>query len=107
MAGLLGNCNEDEDKNGKALFLVMLSYEESQECSDKRLLIGTQILEGFHYVELPDGSRMFVLLLHIDIYTFFNFIVADSMCELEKFLPLSEIVQWRIRDSFLGNEAPL
>lgn len=64
LAGLLGKCNEDEDKNGKALFLVMLSYEEY----DKRLLIGTQMLEGIHYVELPDGSRMFVLLLHIDIH---------------------------------------
>ncbi|KAI3408008.1 F-box domain-containing protein [Psidium guajava] len=46
-----------EDKPGKALFLLMLSYEESEgQC----LLIATKILEGTHYVLHPNGSAMFI-----------------------------------------------
>lgn len=46
-----------EDKPGKALFLLMLSYEESQ---GQPLLIATKILEGTHYVLHPNGSAMFI-----------------------------------------------
>ncbi|EOA16300.1 hypothetical protein CARUB_v10004450mg [Capsella rubella] len=53
-----GQCSED--KPGKALFLLMLSYEESQDGTD-RLLIGTKILEGTHYGMHPNGSAMFVI----------------------------------------------
>ncbi|VVB09247.1 unnamed protein product [Arabis nemorensis] len=49
-----------EDKPDKALYLLMLTYKESQENSDERLLIGTKILEGTHYVDHPNGSAMFV-----------------------------------------------
>ncbi|KAL1189623.1 putative F-box protein [Cardamine amara subsp. amara] len=52
----LGNCAEDESR--KALFLLMLTYEESQE-DNERHLIGTKILEGNDYVEYPNGSTMF------------------------------------------------
>lgn len=47
-----------DDKPGKALFLLMLSYEESQ---GRRLLIATKILEGTHYVLHPNGSAMFIV----------------------------------------------
>ncbi|CAN6830942.1 unnamed protein product [Brassica oleracea] len=53
-----GKCTED--KPGKALFLLMLTYEKSQDGSD-RLLVGTKILEGTHYVMHPNGSAMFVV----------------------------------------------
>ncbi|CAL0319729.1 unnamed protein product [Lupinus luteus] len=47
-----------EDKPGKALFFLLLSYEEAQE---QQLLIATKILEGTHYVLHPNGSAMFVV----------------------------------------------
>ncbi|GAV85509.1 F-box domain-containing protein [Cephalotus follicularis] len=47
-----------EDKPGKALHFLLLSYEESQE---QRLLIATKILEGTHYVLHPNGSAMFLV----------------------------------------------
>lgn len=47
-----------DDKPGKALFLLLLSYEESQ---GKKLLIATKILEGTHYVLHPNGSAMFIV----------------------------------------------
>ncbi|KAF6147958.1 hypothetical protein GIB67_001533 [Kingdonia uniflora] len=47
-----------EDKPGKALFFLVLSYQESE---GQRLLIATKILEGTHYVLHPNGSAMFVV----------------------------------------------
>lgn len=47
-----------DDKPGKALFLLLLSYEESQ---GQKLLIATKILEGTHYVLHPNGSSMFIV----------------------------------------------
>ncbi|XP_052190278.1 F-box protein At5g39450-like isoform X2 [Diospyros lotus] len=47
-----------EDKPGKALFFLLLSYEESQ---GQQLLIATKILEGTHYVLHPNGSAMFIV----------------------------------------------
>ncbi|MCL7047608.1 hypothetical protein MKW94_006811 [Papaver nudicaule] len=47
-----------EDKPGKALFFLLLSYEESE---GEQLLIATKILEGTHYVLHPNGSAMFVV----------------------------------------------
>ncbi|GKU86121.1 hypothetical protein SLEP1_g689 [Rubroshorea leprosula] len=47
-----------EDKPGKALFFLLLSYEESE---GQRLLIATKILEGTHYVLHPNGSPMFIV----------------------------------------------
>ncbi|KAK3211444.1 hypothetical protein Dsin_016150 [Dipteronia sinensis] len=47
-----------EDKPGKALFFLLLSYEESQ---GQRNLIATKILEGTHYVLHPNGSAMFIV----------------------------------------------
>ncbi|KAK4780430.1 hypothetical protein SAY87_016536 [Trapa incisa] len=47
-----------EDKPGKALFFLMLSYEESQ---GRHFLIATKILEGTHYVLHPNGSAMFIV----------------------------------------------
>ncbi|XP_023745983.1 F-box protein At5g39450 isoform X1 [Lactuca sativa] len=47
-----------ENKPGKALFFLLLSYEESQ---GTRSLIGTKILEGTHYVLHPNGSPMFIV----------------------------------------------
>ncbi|EXB74730.1 F-box protein [Morus notabilis] len=47
-----------EDKPGKALFFLLLSYEESQ---GQRMLIATKILEGTHYVLHPNGSAMFTV----------------------------------------------
>lgn len=46
-----------EDKPGKALFFLLLSYEE---CQGQQLLIATKILEGTHYVLHPNGSAMFI-----------------------------------------------
>ncbi|KAI3795040.1 hypothetical protein L1987_37684 [Smallanthus sonchifolius] len=50
------------DKPGKALFFLLLSYEESQ---GQRLLIGTKILEGTHYVLHPNGSAMFIVNINV------------------------------------------
>uniref|UniRef100_A0ACD5ZWA6 Uncharacterized protein n=1 Tax=Avena sativa TaxID=4498 RepID=A0ACD5ZWA6_AVESA len=50
---------EDECKLGKALFILLLSYEEDSE--GKLLLIATKVLEGSHYVVHPNGSSMFVV----------------------------------------------
>ncbi|CAN4122406.1 unnamed protein product [Withania somnifera] len=47
-----------DDKPGKALFLLLLSYDESQ---GQKLLIATKILEGTHYVLHPNGSAMFIV----------------------------------------------
>ncbi|KAL3371688.1 hypothetical protein AABB24_008297 [Solanum stoloniferum] len=47
-----------DDKPGKALFLLLLSYEESQ---GQKQLIATKILEGTHYVLHPNGSAMFIV----------------------------------------------
>lgn len=47
-----------EDKPGKALFFLLLSYEESE---GQRHLIATKILEGTHYVLHPNGSAMFIV----------------------------------------------
>lgn len=47
-----------DDKPGKALFFLSLSYEESE---GRKLLIATKILEGTHYVLHPNGSAMFVV----------------------------------------------
>lgn len=47
-----------EDKPGKALFFLLLSYEESL---GKKLLFATKILEGTHYVLHPNGSAMFIV----------------------------------------------
>ncbi|KAJ4839791.1 hypothetical protein Tsubulata_033813 [Turnera subulata] len=46
-----------EDKPGKALFFLLISYEESE---GRRQLIATKILEGTHYVLHPNGSAMFI-----------------------------------------------
>ncbi|CAM6084697.1 unnamed protein product [Calypogeia fissa] len=46
-----------QDKAGKALFFLKISYEETIE---GRLLIATKILEGTQYVLHPNGSAMFV-----------------------------------------------
>lgn len=48
----------NKDKPGKALFLLLLSYEESE---GQQLLIATKILEGTHYVLHPNGSAMFIV----------------------------------------------
>nr|KYP37582.1 F-box protein At5g39450 family [Cajanus cajan] len=50
-----------EDKPGKALFFLLLSYEESQ---DQKLLIATKILEGTNYVLHPNGSAMFTVYIN-------------------------------------------
>ncbi|XP_011022893.1 PREDICTED: F-box protein At5g39450-like [Populus euphratica] len=47
-----------EDKPGKALFFLLITYEESE---GHRNLIATKILEGTHYVLHPNGSAMFVV----------------------------------------------
>ncbi|KFK33200.1 hypothetical protein AALP_AA6G343300 [Arabis alpina] len=65
-----GKCTED--KPGKALFLLMLTYEESQDGSE-RLLIGTKILEGTHYVMHPNGSAMFVVKIDSPSFEIFPF----------------------------------
>ncbi|EYU31562.1 hypothetical protein ABFS82_12G037400 [Erythranthe guttata] len=44
------------EKPGGALFLILISYEES-----KQLMIGTKILEGNSYVCYPNGSAMFIV----------------------------------------------
>ncbi|CAO2832435.1 unnamed protein product [Amaranthus hypochondriacus] len=48
-----------EDKPGKALFFLVLSYCE--ESPGQKLLIATKILEGTHYVLHPNGSAMFIV----------------------------------------------
>ncbi|GAB2218604.1 hypothetical protein Droror1_Dr00001830 [Drosera rotundifolia] len=64
-AGLWGGtfdrppCTPSEDKPGKALFFLVLSYYE--ESPGRRLLIATKILEGTHYVLYPNGSAMFIV----------------------------------------------
>ncbi|KAL2342896.1 hypothetical protein Fmac_004181 [Flemingia macrophylla] len=50
-----------EDKPGKALFFLLLSYEESQE---QKVLIATKLLEGTNYVLHPNGSAMFIVDLN-------------------------------------------
>ncbi|CAN0877888.1 F-box protein At5g39450 [Linum grandiflorum] len=45
-----------EDKPGKALFFLLISY-------DQRNLVATKILEGTHYVLHPNGSAMFIVNL--------------------------------------------
>lgn len=47
-----------EDKPGKALFFILISYEESD---GQQLLIATKILEGTSYVLHPNGSAMFIV----------------------------------------------
>lgn len=47
-----------EDKPGKALFFLLISYAEVE---GQRQLIATKILEGTHYVLHPNGSAMFVV----------------------------------------------
>ncbi|KAL3813132.1 hypothetical protein ACJIZ3_014400 [Penstemon smallii] len=47
-----------EDKLGKALFFILISYDESE---GKEQLIGTKILEGTSYVLHPNGSAMFIV----------------------------------------------
>ncbi|XP_050205372.1 F-box protein At5g39450 [Mercurialis annua] len=47
-----------EDKPGKALFFLLISYEESE---GRKQLIATKILEGTHYVLHPNGSAMFIV----------------------------------------------
>lgn len=47
-----------EDKPGKALFFLLISYDESE---GQRQLIATKILEGTHYVLHPNGSAMFMV----------------------------------------------
>uniref|UniRef100_A0A7C9A1C5 F-box domain-containing protein n=1 Tax=Opuntia streptacantha TaxID=393608 RepID=A0A7C9A1C5_OPUST len=48
-----------ENKQGKALFFLVLSYYE--ESPRQRQLIATKILEGTHYVLHPNGSAMFIV----------------------------------------------
>ncbi|CAI9105922.1 OLC1v1004955C1 [Oldenlandia corymbosa var. corymbosa] len=48
----------NEDKLGKALFFLLLSYEKAH---GQNLLIATKILEGTHYVLHPNGSAMFIV----------------------------------------------
>ncbi|KAG0522059.1 hypothetical protein BDA96_07G004200 [Sorghum bicolor] len=48
----------DECKPKKALFFLLLSYEEDSE--GKLQLIATKVLEGTHYVVHPNGSSMFI-----------------------------------------------
>ncbi|CAH8277529.1 unnamed protein product [Arabidopsis lyrata] len=45
---------------GKALFLLMLTYGES-EVGSERVLFGTKILEGYNSAGRPNGSSMFVV----------------------------------------------
>ncbi|XP_058089841.1 F-box protein At5g39450 [Magnolia sinica] len=47
-----------EDKPAKALFFVLISYDETE---GQRMLIATKILEGTHYVLHPNGSAMFIV----------------------------------------------
>ncbi|XP_050372417.1 F-box protein At5g39450 isoform X1 [Argentina anserina] len=47
-----------KDKPGKALFFLLLSYEE---CQGQQHLIATKILEGTHYVLHPNGSAVFIV----------------------------------------------
>ncbi|KAL1193357.1 putative F-box protein [Cardamine amara subsp. amara] len=52
------NCVEDGPE--KALFLLMLTYGESQK-DNERVLIGMKILEGYGCASRPNGSAMFVV----------------------------------------------
>ncbi|KAG8373681.1 hypothetical protein BUALT_Bualt11G0049900 [Buddleja alternifolia] len=47
-----------EDKPGKALFFILISYDESE---GQQTLIATKILEGTSYVLHPNGSAMFIV----------------------------------------------
>ncbi|WVZ95580.1 hypothetical protein U9M48_041324 [Paspalum notatum var. saurae] len=49
---------DDECKPRKALFFLLLSYDEDGE--GRPLLIATKVLEGTHYVVHPNGSSMFI-----------------------------------------------
>lgn len=49
---------DDGCKPKKALFFLLLSYEEDSE--GKLQLIATKVLEGTHYVVHPNGSSMFI-----------------------------------------------
>jgi hypothetical protein len=49
-----------QEKPGKALFLLLLSYEQSDT---GLVLVGTKVLEGTHYVLHPNGSSMFTAKL--------------------------------------------
>ncbi|CAA7055423.1 unnamed protein product [Microthlaspi erraticum] len=50
-----------EGKTGNAFYLLMLTYEQSQEDRGKILLVGQKILEGTEEVKRPTGSNMFVV----------------------------------------------
>lgn len=54
-----------EDKPGKALFFLLLSYEEFQ---GQQHLIATKILEGTHYVLHPNGSAMFIVNINDPLF---------------------------------------
>ncbi|CAL1379747.1 unnamed protein product [Linum trigynum] len=64
LAGLWGGTfgwppgKPSEDKPGKALFFLLISYDESE---GHRSLMATKILEGTHYVLHPNGSAMFIV----------------------------------------------
>ncbi|KAJ1387804.1 F-box-like domain superfamily [Sesbania bispinosa] len=51
-----------EEKPGKALFFLLLSYEEIE---GQQFLIATKILEGTHYVLHPNGSAMFAVNMNV------------------------------------------
>ncbi|XP_042382623.1 F-box protein At5g39450-like [Zingiber officinale] len=63
LAGLWGGtfgwppARPSQDKPGKALFFLRLTYEEEE---GRPLLVATKLLEGTHYVLHPNGSAMFV-----------------------------------------------
>lgn len=65
-----------ENKPGKALFFLSLSYEKSQ---GQNLLIATKILEGTNYVLHPNGSAMFIVNINEpSVDTFPSATDADS-----------------------------
>jgi len=64
-----------EDKPGKALFFLLVSYEESE---GKRNLIATKILEGTHYVLHPNGSAMFIVNIDEPLYDPFPWDVDEN-----------------------------
>ncbi|KAI3966411.1 hypothetical protein MKW92_037899 [Papaver armeniacum] len=62
-AGLWGGTfgwphGRSSEVEGKALFFLLLSYEESE---GQQLLIATRILEGTEYAHYPNGSTMFTV----------------------------------------------
>uniref|UniRef100_A0A7N0TUZ9 F-box domain-containing protein n=1 Tax=Kalanchoe fedtschenkoi TaxID=63787 RepID=A0A7N0TUZ9_KALFE len=63
-----------EDKPGKALFFLLISYEESQ---GQLVLIATKILEGTNYVLHPNGSAMFIVHINEPSYDTFPW-MADG-----------------------------